>query len=1020
MKFDISQFALRNKKFTLFALLFVMVAALYSYFNHPSLEDPVVVLRENIITTEVPGMPPAEIEKLVTEKIETEIKRIPEIEEISSISKSGVSIVRIKAKDQYFDMTPIWTMIRHKMEDLKPELPKNTVGPIVSDSYDDVVTASIALSSDGFSMNDMRRVAEKIRDQLYQLKDVGKIELHGIPKQRVYITFDNVKISQYRLQPATILHAIYNQNVKSRGYMIEAAGRNIILAPTGKFNSINDIKNILIRTPNSKSLVRLGDIVQIKRGNVDPEEMPVFFDGKPCIILSIIMLKKHNVVDFGKMLKKRLQQIEQRLPLGYQIHYSTYQPQLVEESVSSFQLDLYETIAVVAIVVILILGLRNGLIVASIIPITVLITLLIMRLSGIELQRISITSLIISLGMLVDNAVVVTEDIAGRINNHTPKLKAILETSADLSKPLLTSTITTIFAFSPMLLSTSLAGEYTQSLAVVVAIALISSWFLAFYVIAFISFYFAKHTHTSNIAFERKYHKIYEYMLNYVIDKKYYFIAFVVAILIAAYSLLSIIPQQFFPLSSRRQFLINLDLPLQTSVAETTITTKKISEYLANKKYNPGIKNNTAYVGYGGVRFYLPLMPFEQTSHKAFYLVNTVSADDVTQIMHQVEAYILSHYPNVRPRLTKLWLGTTEKGLIEIRFLGPKLDVLKNYAELLKKELSTIPGIKYIRDNIEQKTLKVIIDVNQAKARLAGITSSDIDQSLKAYYDGITIGQFQDKDQLIPIVIRSSDSVRHNLDRIRSIYIYSQTSNKSIPLSQIATIKPSYQYSRIYRKHLQRTILVSAKDSEYGSNYVIQQIEPYLQQLKMPFGYTWQIEGEYKTQNEAKYALYAYIPISILAIILLLIWEFASFRNTLIILATIPASLVGAVAGLIITRAHLSFMALLGILSLAGIIINHGIVLVDRIQKNKDLGMTLKEAIISASMRRLRPILITTITTVCGLLPLMIFGDVLWYPLTSVLIFGLLIGTAITLFLIPVLCVILYRSEIKNAPDKHE
>lgn len=1010
---NISQFAIENKRFSLFVIITLLIVGVYSYFTHPSLEDPRILIREALITTSLPGLAPERVERLITRKIEEKIKEIPEVKEVRSTSEIGLSTVMVVVKDKYFDLAQIWQKLRNKMNDVKTELPKDAIGPFVNDEFGDVYVATLAITSDDDNLEKLRQIAEKVRDELYLLKGVGKIELHGVQKEQIYIEVNNAKIARYKITPLQLLESLQKQNILPQGYPIEAYGRRIIVAPTGSFKSVQEIKNLVVKVPQVKGVVSLGDVVNIQRGYIDPQDKPVYYNGIPTVALAVALSEGESTVTFGSRLKAKIREITSRLPPNYQIHFATFQPKLVEESVWSLTVNFYQALFIVALVIIFLLGWREGIIVGSLIPLTVLVTLLIMRGMGVELQRVSIASLVIALGLLVDNGIVVAEDIRSRFDySGQSRLQCIIATYKELALPLFVSTLTTILAFVPILLSTHIAGEYTRSLSQVIAIALLASWFLAFFAIPLFCYLLFKKTAKASqkpIEKETPWTRFYQKNLYVALRYQFLCLLFVVIAMIAAGILFYFIPKQFFPESLRQQFVINIDLPIETTSRKTSQLTQEISKYLNNKEINPEITQDLAFVGYGGVRFYVPLTPFYPASNRAFIVVDLTEKADVDQMMLRVENYLRQHFPEVRARLSKLWLGSVETGLVRVRLMGPSAAVLTAYGEKITNYMRDIPGMRYVYDDWEKPSLKVMIKVDQARAREAGITSEDISRSLAAYYQGIQVSGLYQTDQIVPIVVRLEKSERFNLDRLYTASLYSTETNKNVPLIQIASIVPTYEYSHIQRYQLQRAITISAKNVEFGADYAVQKLLPFMRQLNLPQGYTWKFDGEVEASNEAQHSLFLYLPLCVLVIFALLLWQFNSYRKTIVILFCIPLAFIGAVVGLEVTGATFSFMAILGVLSLAGIIVNNGIVLIDRIRTEIEEGQSHYQAVINASVRRFNPILVTTLTTILGLIPLHFFGGPLWFPLTSVIIFGLAIGTIITLIVIPVFYSVLFR-----------
>nr|MDJ0723045.1 efflux RND transporter permease subunit [Desulfobacterales bacterium] len=488
----ITRFALDTQRLTITFIVTVVIFGVLQFLNFPRQEDPPIVIREIVVTAFFPGMEPADMEDLVTRHLEAQIRTLPEIDEIWSDSKTGVTVIHAETRDEYDNLDLIWQKVRNKMSDIKPELPEGTIGPFVNDEFGLVAVATIALWSDGFSMAEMRLVARDIRDRLYELNGIRKIELFGVQEEQVFLTFSSAKLEQFGITGSEIINTLVRQNVVLPGGRVDAAGQDVIVEPTGNFRKIEDIENVLITIPDTRQTVKLTDLLTVVRGYEDPPQSLAYYNGRPSIVISVSITPGVNSVAFGEALTQKVRALESELPLGYVMEFATFQPDLVEVAVNGALSNVYQTLAIVLVVVMLFLGVRTGLIVGSFVPMTMLMGLIIMGAVGIELERVSIASAIIALGMLVDNGIVIAEDIRSRLERGEEKRAACLETGRTLAIPLLTSSLTTILAFIPMLLIDGQTGEYAFSLPMVVIILLLSSWFLSMYMTPSMSFWFMK------------------------------------------------------------------------------------------------------------------------------------------------------------------------------------------------------------------------------------------------------------------------------------------------------------------------------------------------------------------------------------------------------------------------------------------------------------------------------------------------------------------------------------------------
>lgn len=1008
----ITRFALENSRLVLLFILGTVVAGILTYTHYPRKEDPTVVVREAIVTASYPGMSPARVEQLITQPIEEKIREIPEVDEIRSDSKAGVSIIHVKLADEYFELAPIWQQLRNKMQEMRSKLPEGTNGPAVNDEVGLTAVATIALWSEGFDLAEMRNEADWVREQLYLLDGVKKVELYGAQDERVYLEVSNAKLAQYGISPAVVVSALKSQNIILPGGRVDAGGRIILIEPSGNFESLDQIGDVLIATNTDAGVVSIRDLVTIRRTFVDPVEKPAYFDGKPALVLSVSIKEGVNSVSFGADLTSKMHELQQRLPVGMVLEYATYQPELVEAAVNGAVSNVYQTLGIVLFVVMIFLGVRTGLIVGSIVPMAMLFALIIMRMLDVELQRISIAAMIIALGLLVDNGIVVAEDIRSRMEKGVGRKQACLDAGRTLAIPLLTSSLTTIFAFLPMLMAIGPAGEYTGSLSQVIIVVLLGSWFLAMFVTPSLSFYFAK-VKENGVQAEASYdgnaYTLYRNALKWVLSHRVVVGLVIVAAFTASGVLFGGVVKEFFPASDRNQVLVYLDMPAGTSVRETEAATKELSAWLSDKDENPEVASNIAYVGDGGPRFYLSLPPMDPDPHLAFVVVNTETPAQVPALIQRLRQEIPARHPELRARIKEMWLGSTEAGLVQLRIVGPDADDLMRAARGLEAAFASINGVINVRQDWENEILKVRVNVDQAKARNAGVTSEEIANSLSAYLDGAAATEFRDGDDSIPVVLRGMASERDQLAGLRAVTVYSAQTGASVPLSQIADFVPEFQVSRIKRLNQERVVTVEGKHRTLKAGQLLELLAPAIESLDLKAGHRLELGGEIEGSAEAKAALFENMPIALAMIIVLMVWQFNSFRRPLIIMLTIPLSFIGAVAGLVVMNAVFGFMAILGLFSLAGIIINNGIVLIDRIDAERNEGATVGDAVVNAALARARPIIMTTLTTVLGLIPLILFGGPLWFGMANVIAFGLLVGTVLTLFVVPLLYSIMFR-----------
>jgi multidrug efflux pump subunit AcrB len=1017
----ITAFALNNSRTVIMTILLVLVGGLYAFLSLPKLEDPLITIREAVVTAKYPGMPVEQVERLITRPIEEKIRSMGEIDKIKdSTSKVGESLIHVTIKDEVpsEDLPATWKLLRNRMNDVKAELPEGTKGPAVNDTFGDTSVATIALWSDGFSMAEMRETARQARERLNMLKGIQKIDLTGVQEERIYIDVSNAKVAQLGMDIDDIGKSLQAQNILLPGGRINVGNVEIIVETQGRFTSIEEIGDVLISISGTESSIPLRDIATIRRSYVDPINNPAYYNGHEAIVLSIFILRGVDAVEFGERLQIAVKEIEQSLPWGYVLEFATYQPELIKKAVSGMVVNVVESVVIVLVVVMLLLGFRTGLIVGSFIPLVMLFGILTMYALGIDMERMSLATMIIALGMFVDNAIVVSDDIKVNLETGMARKEAVLKTGSSLAVPLLTSTLTTVFAFGPILLQVGSTGDYTSSLGSVMVILLLGSWFFSMFSSTSMCYWFLKPPAASGgeqrqqiDPYQGKFYGIYRWILKFSLRNRALVLAVTGGAFILAIYAASFIPQAFFPNGDRNQFLIYLDLPAGTRIEETDETVRKLSAWLQDKQKNPEITATIAYVGNGGPRFFLSLSPVDPDPFVGFLIVNTETYEQVPELVARTSQYLLDNFPNVRGRVKSMWLGGSESGLMQVRLSGPDEGVLHEQAEQLMAALRELPGSIDIKQDWNSRVFTAIVDVDQARARRAGVTSKNVADTLEFFVDGMTATDYHEGNINVPIVGRGVKTERDSPDSLRTLGIRS-SSGDSVPLSQVADLYAVGELNRIVRYNQERTITVSAKNQVLKASEIFAGIKPTLDGMNFPKNHYWEAGGELENSARAQKNLAKWLVPCFGGIIFLLVWQFNSIRRAAIIILTMPLVIVGSVVGLLVMQADFGFMVILGLLALAGSIVNNGIVMIDKIEENRRDGQDPYDAIVNSAVSRFRPILLSVSTTMLGFSPLIINHDPLFYGMASVMFFGLGIGSVFTLNYVPTLYSIFFRVEI--------
>jgi multidrug efflux pump len=727
------------------------------------------------------------------------------------------------------------------------------------------------------------------------------------------------------------------------------------------------------------------------------------------------MKKDGDIIKLGEQIDALMSQVAQKLPLGVKLDRIFNEPKIVDKIVGNFVINLLQAMALVVIVMLFSLGLRTGLIVAFLIPMSILTSFIVMSIFNIWLDQVSLAALIISLGLLVDSAIVMSESIMVLMQRGKNVIEASIQSANELKIPLLTSALTTSAAFLPIFLAKSSTGEYTNSIFKVVTITLLCSWILALTLTPVLSKYFMK----KDLQQEHKqslFQGFYRAFLHFILGNKSIVIIFVVVIFIASLKLLEYVPKKFFPPSSEATFTVEINLPVGTAIETTKDNVSKIENYI-KEKYMSQEKDNevlnfVSFIGESAPRFWLS---YEQELASAEYstiLVNTKDNSNITNIRKDIERFAKANFPDMQINAKTLAMGPPVKKPIEIRISGKNTDKLFELSAKVKQELAKIEGVKNIVDDWGIQNKKLSIQIDEAKALKEGISNLDIALSLQSSLSGFEVTTFRKDDKLIPIILRSNENTKDDINRLETINVYSQSSGKNISLSQVASIQVVYEESKIIRRDRLKTIIIGSDIKEDANALeIFASIKPWLDEYSKSFdlGYYYEFGGEFEVSGKANDSIVVNLPIAFMAILLMMVAQFNSLRKPLIILTAIPLGIIGVSFGLFITNSYFGFMTLLGIISLSGIVINNAIVLLERIKTEEQNGLSSYDAIIEASLSRFRPIVLTTLTTVLGLVPLWYSGGVMWEPMAISIIFGLMISTIFTLGFVPVLYALFFK-----------
>ena len=1011
---NLAEWCLKNNRTTWVLLTLVVLLGLLSYFTIPRQEDPHFTIRAATVTTVFPGASPRKVEQLVTDKLEKKIREMAEVDFVTSQSMTGLSVITIQMREDLKNMQPVWQKLRNKVADVAPRLPQGCRQPVVNDEFGDVFGIVVAITGDGFSYREMKDVADDVRDELLKLKDVGKVEIYGEQAERIFVEFSNARGAEHGFGPAALAEALRSQNIVQPGGNALVGPERVVLEPSGEFKSVRQIKKVSLRPPGSNQSLYLEDVAQVRRGFVDPPRVLTRFNGRPALILAVNMAEGGKITELGPRVRRRLKELLADLPVGIDFGVVAYQPKFVDQAIRNFMINLVEAFAFVFVVVLFFTGARTGLVVGALVPMAMLLCMILLPLFDVNLQRISIASLIIALGMLVDNGVVVSEEILVRISRGQDRFRACVEAARGLAKPMLAASLTTIFAFMPIATAQSKVGEYCFSLFVVITITLLSSWLLALTMVPLMSYSLLKPVHKVQ-RYDGRIYRAYRAVLLFNLRHRWLHLAAAVALLAVSLWAFKFVPNIFFPPNDREMFYIDFYQPYGTDIRFTAARAGRLERFLLRQK---GVTSVGSFVGNGGPRWILNLEMRDQGPHYARLVVNTRTIEDMERLVRVTRRYLAANFPDLRANVRKIENGPPVGSPIQIRISGPDILTLYALRDRVRKAIAGVPGLVNLHDDWGAWTKKLVIQINQEKAKRAGFTSRDIALSLQTQISGMPVTEFREGKELIPIVIRAQQAYRQDLGKLEGLNVYSWRTGRSLPLSQLARPELTFQPSNIRRRDAVRTLTILGEVRGRFASQVMNDIRPILARLSAapdwPLGYRINYGGEWEESAKSQSSIMAGVPLAMGLIVLLLVWQFNSLGRPLIIVLTIPPMMVGITFGLLATNAPFGFMAMLGLISLTGIIINNAIIMIDQIEKERSRGRRSTDAVVLAAHKRLRPIVMTATTTIVGLIPLALQGGEMWRPMANTLIFGLAFATALTLVLCPVLYSLFYRVPFKG------
>lgn len=1010
----LTKLALEKKRVTLVLLIGVLFAGIQSYATLPRAEDPGFTVRTALVTTIFPGASPQRVETLVTARLEEEIQQIPEVESIRSVSGTSRSLIFVDIADDVSVLQPVWDDLRRRVEDAQKDLPDEALPSTVNDRFGDVYGVLIAVVAEGYTPVERLGFAEDVKEALLKVDDAAKVQILGDQPRRVFLTYDNARLAEHGLSPLYLADVLQRQNIVSPGGVISVGRESLSVEPSGSFESIAELAATPVALPGG-SILTIGDLAEVSEGTVDPPDPMFRFMGEDAHLVALSLRQGGDILRLGRDVRQVLGELRGRYPIGVELLEANFQPDDVEKKIDDFMANLYQAVAIVVVVMVLFLGVRTGLVVASLIPAAMVSTFLLMSAFGVGIDQMSLAALLIALGMLVDNAIVMSENTMVRMEEGATAAEAALGAAGELWAPLLVSSLTTAAAFLPFYLGEGGSSEYVAPIFEVVTMALLASWLLAMTMVPlFCALGLKRPEPKAESGGASRATRLYRSALVALLGRPWLTLAVATLALVGAVKAFAFVPSKFFPPSEKPALTLKIELAAGTRLASAAEVASGLDAWLRAQSEQEGavVKDWSIMVGDGLPRFVLTFTPPTRDNHVISGLVTASSREAVDGLITQLQRHIESTYPEALATVAPLQLGPSVANPVAFRIYGDDIPTLFERAGELKAHMRETPGLRAIGDDWGWRTKKVSVVVDPTRARIAGVTHQDVATSLYTGLSGITATSFRDGDKAVPVVIRGSEDDRAHIDKLD---VFSLSGGKPVPLAQVADLHLEHQSSVIRRFDRSRMLTVFADvDEGYNAAALSVQLTSWLkEQVKgWPAGYTFTENGEANASSEANAAVFSTLPIAVLVIVVLLVLQFDSIRRTTINLIVLPYAIIGVTFGLLVTQSYFGFMTLLGIISLFGVVINNANVLIDRIDTEIAGGLSPAEAIPAASMARLRPILLTTATTVTGLIPLWLGGGPMFEPMAIVLIFGLIFGTALTLGLVPVFYALFFRVRV--------
>ena len=1011
MGFNLSAWALRNRQIVLFLMLLLAIVGGLSYTKLGQSEDPPFTFKAMVIRTLWPGASAEEVSRQVTERIEKKLMETGEYERIVSFSRPGESQVTFMARDSLHSaqIPELWYQVRKKISDIRYTLPPDIQGPFFNDEFGTTFGNIYSLSGEGYDYAVLKDYADRIQIQLQRVKDVGKVELLGLQDEKIWIELSNLKLATLGLPLAAVQQALQEQNAVSAAGFFETPTERVQLRVSGNFKTVEEIERFPIRV--GERTLRISDVADVHRGFNDPPAPRMRYMGQDAIGLAVAMKDGGDILVLGKALEAEFERIQRNLPAGMQLSKVSDQPAAVKSSVGEFVQVLVEALAIVLLVSFFSLGVRTGMVVALTIPLVLAMTFAAMHYFGIGLHKISLGALVLALGLLVDDAIIAVEMMAIKMEQGYDRLKAASFAWTSTAFPMLTGTLITAAGFLPIAMAQSSTGEYTRSIFQVVTIALLASWIAAVIFVPYLGalllpdlakIHAQKHGTGAGVPdpYATPFYQRIRRLVEWCVRRRKTVITLTVLLFLGSVVLFKFVPQQFFPASSRLELMVDMKLAEGASLSNTTEQVKHLESLL---KDHPGIANYVAYAGTGSPRFYLPLDQQLPAASFAQFVVLAKTIEDRETLRTWLIETLNQQFPGVRSRVTRLETGPPVGYPVQLRVTGEHIEEVRALARKVAAKVRENPHVANVHLDWEEPSKVVYLNVDQDRARALGVSTANLSHFLQSTLLGSSVSQYREDNELIEILLRGTPHERTELSQLPSLAVPTDN-GQSVALSQIATLEYGFEEGIIWHRNRLPTVTVRA--DIYGKEQpatLVQQILPTLQDVRaeLPDGYLLEVGGTVEDSARGQDSVKAGFPLFIVVVLTLLMVQLRSFSRMVMVFLTAPLGLIGVTLFLLVFGKPFGFVAMLGTIALSGMIMRNSLILVDQIEQDKAAGLDPWQAIIEATVRRFRPIVLTALAAVLAMIPLS--RSVFFGPMAVAIMGGLIVATVLTLLFLPAL-----------------